>query len=558
MKKSLLVLLSILCLCSVAQTQKKDKSGGFEEPMGWCKLVQLKNGNTCLLEFTKKEGIHSVLYDTLRKKIAGSSAKLPTTLIADKLGYHIISGIYEINGDVVVFFQKAEDRTPVMIRLIIDGKTGKLKSEEKIAELEKMTMKDAYAMAFGGMDVPDIRIVKDPESDYYAMIRYNTTAPETKDRIEVFHFNPEHKVINKANYTSPNNKYKYTRYLNAYVHKHEYVVIGTYAFNTDKSGGDDARFYISQLSKGKTTFQQKELEFTKYWKKVRAEFVYNPVKNLIHMIIVTGVDVVSSTTEHRTETNAVGVTRTSSEVKSAEIELQLYFQNFKPGTLSLEKPFGPDFTKLNEYYRSNLGNKDDFHGSIQGTFVDKKGDLVLMYQRTTVKMNNGAIVGTFLEDVALLSMSAEGKTVNGAVFPYYSYTSGDHSEFNANKIRSGFRPANNFDDKGLANEQYFSIDFVSTDKANYLLFNNLPKNVEAGEADKIKLVKAIGATTAVKYTYGGGQLKRDYLFKKPKEKNDVEFCLFAASSYNPAKKTYATIFTDPEKKKSAIVWIKLD
>jgi len=418
-----------------------------------------------------------------------------------------------------------------MIRLLVDGKTGKLKGEEKIAELDKMSMKDGYAVVFGGLDIPDIRIVKDPDSDYYAMIRYNTLAHETQDRIEVFHFSPNHKIINRAKYTAPNDKYKYTRYLNAYVHKDEYVIIGTFAFNTDKSGGDESRFYISQLSKGKTTFVQKELGFTDFYKHPDAEFVYNNVKGIIHMILMP-----------------------AGTLGSAVI-----FQNIKPSSLTFEKTYSPDLSQVNEYYRNNMGSKDDFSGMIQGAFVDNSGNLVLMYQETTIKKDKyGTITGTFLGDVALLKVSSEGKTINGAVYPFYSFVSGDHSAFNSNKIKNGFRPGYSFDDKGLASEQYFAIDFISTDNASYLLFNNLPKNMETEESKSIKIVKAIGPTTAVKYTYKGDAIKRDYLFKKPKEKKDVNFCFFGSSSYNPVKKSYATIYTDPETEKSAIVWVKLD
>lgn len=539
MKKSLLFLISIICFNSFGQ--KKDKSASFPEPEGWCKLVQLKNTNTCFLEFTKKEGIKVVLYDSLRKKIG--SGKLATKFIEDKLGYYVLSGIYEINGDVAIFFQKGEDKKPIMIRIVVDGRTGKLKSEDKIAELEKMSMKDGYAIVFGGLDLPDIRIVKDPESDYYAMIRYNTLAHETKDRIEVFHFSPDHKIINRANYTAPNDKYKYTRYLNAYVHKDEYVVIGTYAFNTDKSGGDDSRFYISQLSKGKTAFVQKELGVIGNYKHPSSEFVYNSVKGTIHMIIIT---------------DDLSRSRMIND-KLVEVKFNLVFQNFKPSSLTLEKSYSPDFTKINDYY-TNLGSKDkdEYFGSIQGTFVDKNGNLVLMFQKTTTKNSNGMTTGTYLEDVVLLTITPEGKTVSGSVFPFYSFTSGDHASFNANKIKTGFRPANNFDDKGLANEQYFGIDFISTENASYLLFNNLPKNVETEDTKSIKMVKAIGPTTAVKYTYKGDAIKRDYLFKKPKDKNNVTFCLFSCSSYFAPRKSYATIYTDPETEKSAIVWIKLD
>ncbi len=514
MRKILLLLTSILWLSSFGQ--KKDKSGSFEEPMGWCKLVQLNNGNTCFLEFTKKEGIKSVLYDTIRKKIAGSSGKLPTKMIEDKLGYYILSGVYEINGDVAIFFQKAEDRTPIMIRIIVDGKTGKLKSEEKIAELEKISRGDVYAIAFGGVGVPDFKIVKDPDSDYYAMIVFNPLAAETKDRIEVIHFSPDHKVINKSKYTDPNSKFKYTKYLNAYVNKDEYVVIGTLAFNTSKSGGEESKFYISSLSKGKTTFTQKEIPIDIYTKTANFEFVPNPAKKLVHMIILIG----------------------------SEAALV----NFKPSTLTLEKPYSPDFSKINDYFTSTMGNKEDFKGAIQGAFVDKTGNLVLMLQETSIKVDKfGTVSATILGDVALIKISAEGKTINSSVFPFKSFVSGDHSYFCSNQIKTGFKPANNFDDKGLASDQYLAIDFVSTENASYILCNNYPKNMEVEKSKDVKMIKAIGASTAVKYTYKNDALKGDYLLKKPKEKNDVEFCLFGASSYNPAKKTYATIFTDPEK-----------
>jgi len=182
----------------------------------------------------------------------------------------------------------------------------------------------------------------------------------------------------------------------------------------------------------------------------------------------------------------------------------------------------------------------------------------LNFSRTTMKKNNGAVTGTFLDDVGLLTITPEGKIVNSSAIPFSSFTSGDHASFNANKIKTGFRPANSFDDKGLANEQYFGIDFISTENASYLLFNNLPKNVETEEAKSTKMVKAISGATAVKYTYKGDVIKKEYVFKKPKEKNDVTFCLFSSSSYSPDRKSYATIYTDPETEKSAVVWIKLD
>lgn len=532
MKKLFLL---IACISSIQVfSQKQDKSTSFDEPLGWCKLVQLKNNNTFFVELTKKEGIKVKLYDPSRKEI--SSEKLPLKLIEDKLGFYTISGIFEISGDVAIFYQTADGRIPILIRILIDGKTGKLKAEEKIAELKKVTTGDAYAAMYGDVDNPDIKVVKDPESDYYAIIRYNTYAPETKDRIEVIHYNPQHNIINNAFYASPNNKYKYTKYLSAYVHKDDYVVIGTYGFNTIKSGGEDARFYVSQLAKGKTTFTQKELVYKDFYKGARCNFTYNNVKGIINMALITDV-----------------------EIKGSDKKYDIVFQNINPLTLQLDKPYKADFSKINEYYTNTMMRKTDFEGMIQGTFIDKSGNLIVLYQNTVIKFGNyPGIVGTFLGDVALVTMSPDGKVINSIPFSANIYVSGNHSKFNCNDIRNGYRPADNWDDPGLASDQYFAMDVITTDNSNYIFLNNTKINMDLPESEEAKLVKAISLTTAVKYTYNKNTIKKEYLFGEPMDKKDNEICIISCSDYNAVTKTYATISTDPKTKQSKVLWLSLD
>ena len=529
------LLLLVVCLFTLQTfSQKLDKSIAFEEPEGFTKVLILKNTNTFYIEFTKKEGINIMLFDGARKKIVAEKLKL--TLIEDKLGYYAINGIFEIAGDVVIFYQTAEDRTPILIRLVIDGKTGKLKSEEKVAELNKITTGDAYGYAFGDVDAPTFDVAKDPESDFYAIVRYNTFAKETKDRIEVLHYSPSHKIINKANYESPNTKYKYTKYLSAYVHKDEYVLLGVYAFNTKKSGGEEARFYVAQLAKGKSNFLQKELSYSDFYKGARCSFIYNNVKNTINMVLITDV-----------------------EVKGSDLRYDIVFQSVNPVTLQLDAPYKADFSKVNEIYKSQLNKKTDFVGMVQGVFVDKNGNLIVLYQNTSLKYGNGSgIAGTFLGDVAIITMSPEGKVIKTAVFPLDIYVSGKHASFNSNSIRNGLRPADSWQDPGLANQQYFALDFVATENAEYILFNNMQENMDAPDSQKQKTVKAISLATAVKYTLNKDQVKKEYLISKPKDKKDNEFCNFGSSDYNTISKTYATLVTDPKTKKTALVWIKLD
>lgn len=523
--------MSVITLNSFSQ--KQDKSVGFEEPKGWSKVLQLRNNNTCVFEVTKKEGINVMMFDATRKKI--SSGKLNLTMVEDKIGQSTIGGIFDIAGDAVIFYQTYADKTPVMIRIIIDGKTGKLKSEEKVAEVNEMTRGDAYAIYFGDIDMPIVEVKKDPDSDYYALIRYNTMAPETKDRIEVLHYSPEHKIINKGNYTSPDNKFKFTKFLNAYVHKDEYVMLSTYAFNTKKSGGEEGRFYVSQLSKGKA-IGQKELSFTEFYKGVRCEFTYNKTKGIINMILITDV-----------------------KSKSNFTEFTISYQNVNPTTLQVDKPYTPDFTKVNEYWKNNLKEKGEFKGIVQGSFVDKSGNLIVLYQATTLKLGNGAgVAGTFLGDVALMTLSPEGKTINSQMFRSNIYSSGNHPMFNCSELRNGSKGIQGYDDPGLANEQYFMMDMVATENSNYIFFNNTVENMELPDSENPRLVKAISATAAVMYTYKENAIKKNYIFGTPKDKKDNEFCNFSSSDYNTTTKTYATLVTDPKTKKTSLVWLKLD
>jgi len=492
-------------------SQKKDKSASFDEPAGDSYVLQLKNGNTFYMEITKKEGIKILLFDTLRKKIP--VGKLDSKLIGDKIGYHISEGVFEIKGDVAIFLQVAEEkRTPILVRIIVDGKTGKIKFEEKISELERIKGGAGYAILVGGVDLPDFNVIKDPESDYYALIRYNTLAEETKDRIEVIHYNPDHKVINRANYLAPDNQFKYTRYLNAYVNKDNYVVVATYAFNTKKTGGEEARLYISQLSKGKSGFKQQEMPYKDFYKNVECAFEYNKTKQLIHMSFMTG-----------------------AKAKGNAIIRDYHFQNINPGTLKADNIYEPDFSQVNEYYKETMVNKKDFKGILNKTAIDKSGNMILFFQEKTVVTSSGtgnsmmATTKTYYGDVAILTVSPAGKTIGSAVFP-------------CNMLGSGGS---------------FSMAMVATDNNTYILFNNSVDNMDRPEAKEAKAIKALGIMVPVKYTYNGSVVKKEYLFKQPKEKKGNPYCDFSVSHYNPLTKKYAVMYIDPEKDKVCLMYVTL-
>lgn len=539
MKKALLTLFLSLNLAGLLAQKNYEISPDLDEFEGWTKLIQLRNNNTALLEVTKKEGISVTLFDASRKKI--SSKKLNLTKVPEKLAFSTIEGSFDINGDLVFFVfvvDKNDDgkNYPTLFRVIVSGTSGELKSEEKIAELNEYKFSQGYAIAFGDVDPPTIYVEKDPESDYYAIIRYNSFAEQTGERIEVLHYDPEHKVINSAKYTTPTDKFKFTKYLSAYVNKDEYVVIGTYAFNTKKSGGEEAQYYVSQLRKGKSTFIQKELEFTEFCKKATCNFIYNKPKGIINMILVP-------------EVNFFGGS--------------YIFQNINPTTMKLEKPYNLDMTKLNEYYKEEMDRKKDFSGGIYSTQVDNDGNLIILFHRCRFKYQNPGpgvppiVVNTTLLDIALLTVSPEGETIKSSLLPYGVIRCGDKRSFTYNDGDKGKKGPFQFLGNGPP-DWYFNINLISTETNNYLFLNNLKVNVEKAPDEKVKIISGIAGTNGMKYVLESGILNGSYLFGTPLGKKDSKFGNFAASDYNYLTKTFSTIVTDPKEKKSNVIWMKLN
>src|SRR4051812_6643126 len=122
MKKILLSAICILiCGCIFAQ-KDFEKSESFPEFDGWTKIIQLRNGNTGLMEISKSTGINFTLFNPQRKKI--TTGKLPLKTLGDKLKYAQIEGVYDISGDYVAFIIGADDekkKQPVFYRIIVDG-----------------------------------------------------------------------------------------------------------------------------------------------------------------------------------------------------------------------------------------------------------------------------------------------------------------------------------------------------------------------------------------------------------------------------------------------------
>ncbi len=278
---ALLVLLQAVTCISHAQFKTVAQGPVFDEPeRGFARIIQMKNGGTMFFHISIKEGIDVQIYDAKHKQ------KVNKHIIPKygKLRMGSVDGIFEVNGDATLLISEIDGRAPVLYRLIVDGATGNVKQEETLAELNRITTGAGYAMAFGGVPMPDFYVRKDPNSDNYALAMFNSFESDRNKRIEVVHYGADHKEITRAFYSSPDNKYKYMEYIDMAVMGSDNVCVLARGFNTRASGGKESELVLATLSKGKTSVTLTELGFSEDLKRKNGITRFNPVTKKVLLL----------------------------------------------------------------------------------------------------------------------------------------------------------------------------------------------------------------------------------------------------------------------------------
>jgi len=400
-----------------------------------------------------------------------------------------------------------------------------------------------YAMAFGGVSMPDFHVEKDPNSDFYAVEALNSFAHESDKRIEVIHYDGTHHEINRAFYNAPEDNYKYIKYLGMAVDG-ERLFMCTYAYNTTASGGKDARVIVSKLSKGSKDFKQVQLEFEEKFNSTEALFVYNKSIDRIQLLTLA---------LERSKTHFFSSTTTN--------YYAAVFTSIKPEDVTVEftKPIVEQ--KVNDYFHNQLGKSKDYEGNIQNMVINKDNTVTLLTEEITVIAHtytsghtSSTTYTTRLGNIGLTVYDTKGDEVNGYAILKAQSAKGIMREFHmANKNRGFWASTNNIN-------SFLSYDYINSDKSKYIVFNDLPTNTEGDEDDKHKTVAYISKTNTICYKLDNGALSKFYLFGTPKDDDQSKFCYIEASNFLKETNTYATILMerDGRDKQAKIAWVTFE
>jgi hypothetical protein len=520
--KKIFLLFFFALISNITNAQFKPIAEGpvFKEPEeGFAKIIQLKNGGTVFLHISIKEGIDTRIYNAAHQETSSTTVE-PSY---GKLTAGTIEGAFEINGDVVLMISKAESRTPTLYRIIIDGKTGALKEDKQISQLAKVSFFAGYAMAFGNVPQPDFFVRKDPNSDNYAVVLFNSFESDRSKRIEIISYGADNKESGRAFYSSPDEKYKYLRYVDMAVMGNEKVSVLAYGYNTASSGGKESELILANLDKGSPKVSFTELGFSKdvliYYGICR----YSPAIKSIVLIALT-------------------------KEKSGD-------KGYTP-VMALVSPFDKKINRVDIIApsdRINQYSKKGFTGLPQNLFINDDGTFTVVSEEMSILSSNYS-TRTTLGDLAVVNYTKTGEPstdflirkshfLNGAYLqPFYqSYRQGT-----AQRLSGG--------------NQFKSFAYLDGKNKSYILFNDTERNSEKLESGGLVDIQGVSDCDGFYYplTGTGPILKRDYVFGDPAGKHDHNLGLFSISDYDRKNNVYVTLELSKEngKKGVNVVWLQ--
>lgn len=504
----------------------------FGEPGdGWDKLLQLKNGNTLYLHFGKKEGLLLTIYNPQREPIVNDTIHTAQWNAAD-LESTEIDGIYEINGQPVIFLQQLVKYSPVLYRLVLDGQTGRLLREDKLGELPSIQHRSVFAE--DNLASHDCYVEKDPDSDYYAVALFSGAAIQKNDsiheRVQVLHFSPSHEIIHQGWFYLPDTSYSYFSYIDMAVQGKEKVYLATVGFNAKRKEGDAApKVLFSTLSPDSATFAHQMLDYT------------------------AGAG------------NMTGYIRTATTLSQVYLLLNhpvngMVMNVFQASNGKLRRHMEWKLPELNTKAQQELGYKEDFKGTPQRLLLHEDGSSTLLLENLSFyKQGNSQInkLHTNLGDIGISRLDTAGREQSAVAVSKYQVITGVCEPF---QLQRRAKSAWIFRNKiaALNTNTYLSYDYIATPDASFVLFNDYLQYLDTGGQDRVRkpLKFAIDANFICCRFYNG-KMEKLFLFGMP-EVTKGYACMMGAADYNAVSRTYATVVISRKggEKKANIAWIR--
>ncbi len=533
MRYTLFLLINLLSFIPRAIAQPEVSLSEPFEPMkwGWEKLLQMESGNTLYFHYAKGD-MNVTIFDkqhklVVKKDIDGTNFK------AKKKASTVMNGLYEMNGEAVLFTAQDFDGGTTLFRLRFNPETGELVEEKILAQMFGQEMGGGIG-GFGTLDPKSYFVEKDQNSASYAVICYNSVSSENTERIRVIQYSGDHKEVSNAFYGTPGN-FKFVKPISTLLYD-DNVYLAAYGYNTDK-GNKDSRVIMSRLRKAETEFSHQLIEFTDDFKKTKGVMAYNPGTNKIQLLTSTFMQKVDNKDKTKKDVRQI----------SYYVTLLTYID---PQTLDIITTKQLEYKKLREYAEKNF-SFDYYVGLPQHMYINPDNSTTIVNEEIAVTGNLNQVGATGITDIDINGEETFGFAIAKEQSCFCHLEGYEKSA----RIKGAWKFTNTGMMSAYQDEYFSSFEYIRTKDNRYVLFNDDDRNFDKKVSEKPNAAYLV-LSNAVVQTIGKD---RDYsvIFGRPQTETDHSAAIVQSSHYLPSTKTNAFVVVDRrgKEKHQRIAWL---
>ena len=446
----------------------------FPDPgPGFAKILQMKDGSTMFIHISFTKGLDVQAYGLQYKE------KTETIILPAYGTLHSgnVEGIFEINGDAVVMISDAADNETVLYRLIIDGKTAKLKEEKQIASVKKIT----------GTSLPKLAVRKDPNSENYAVATFNSFESDTSKRIVISLYGNDNKEISSSFYSSKTEKYKYLQYIDMVVLGSDKVAMLLYGYNIKSSNEKTGELIFATLDKATKSVIINELDLSNDLLPENGITRYDPQTKRILLLM-------------------------TAKLKSESDKVNAYMAIVDPVTRKLltSNIIGPG-EKVNAKYAEISGKKTGYAGMPQSLLLNNDGSYTIVYEEMETGKENDTARHTILRNTVVATYNTEAAILTSYLIPLDHYLSNT-------SIPPFYQSARDAAGQQFSgNNQFKSSTYISDGHTSFVVFNDNNGNAETAMSGKVDKFDEVKDADGFYCSLAGNEIipGRGYVFGKP-------------------------------------------
>ena len=541
---ALLMLLFAAASCAAKDSYEISPPVGLSEP-GINRVLCMKNGYTLLFHFEINKALLVTVFDTTRHKaasVAVSSELLDVGIIANS----VFKGLFEENGEAVLFLEQQRMGRHTLIRLRINGKTGALTDETRVGR------------SYGIARPMRFFVMKHKKEEGYAVFFSEDQPQFRKCNIHVSYYNKYHEQYLTVPLDAGRGKYDFMNVVGAEllpegvcisVGLSVMLVNGT-GTSTESSARYNHYLHVFYIPKGATKAIHRIADLSTEVYPYYTTFSHNPFAGNINVLLLSYRDALYRNGIYMQPTALVS----NLLFRLDEHDLTggyTWFTNKLANSLLLEKT---DTTAI----FAGLPMKMVTNANGLTTVISEAYDRDI----STENYSRSRAFETYMGNIGITQADDYGKEIWGTVLPKSQYYRSYKHYYRPVDVAKRWQDQAMFNDipPQIEERQFLSAAVYNKGDNFYIIYNDCGKNIHNTIADPGDTVYASVLSNACYYRMNKKrEITKEYLLGAPMNK-EYKSCFTEGGDFDEERGVYATLirYKRGEYVSMRMAWVQLD